>query len=82
MSAAPLPDRIVAAVTGRAIAWLARRALRRRDFKEFNHMLVALLAGNTDAGHLLDLPVDRALKPGDPIVFAYMGSASKQETVA
>jgi hypothetical protein len=66
----PLVDRAGAKAVGKTLVWLGKRALRRGDFHQFNHIYVAVMAGNTASKAILDLPSDRTLKPGDPIIFS------------
>jgi hypothetical protein len=65
----PLVDRAVAHVVGKVLVWLGKRALDRGDYRLFNHTWVAVMAGNTAHKTVLDLPTDRVLRPGDPIIF-------------
>lgn len=44
---APWLDRTLGNQLGRLLAWLGKRALRRGDRHEFNHILAAVLAGNS-----------------------------------
>lgn len=45
-AARPFPDRIVALLVGKALAWLGKRAVDRGDMHDYDHALAALQAGD------------------------------------